>query len=53
LHFVSLFADAELPDCKDKASLMQCRLIVTARLCGYSLYSKRCCASCERERSRL
>ncbi|XP_021340999.1 papilin-like isoform X4 [Mizuhopecten yessoensis] len=45
--------DATLPDCKDRAPLMKCRLIVTAMLCNYSIYSKQCCGSCERERSRL
>ncbi|KAL4238992.1 hypothetical protein ACF0H5_003696 [Mactra antiquata] len=39
-----------MPDdkCVDKTSLMKCRLIVTARLCGYPMYSKICCASCRR-----
>lgn len=39
-----------MPDdkCEDKTSLMKCRLIVTARLCGYTMYSKICCASCRR-----
>ncbi|XP_033735426.1 papilin-like isoform X3 [Pecten maximus] len=45
--------DATLPDCKDRAPLLKCRLIVTAMLCNYSIYSKQCCSSCERERSRL
>ncbi|XP_060068958.1 papilin-like isoform X3 [Ylistrum balloti] len=45
--------DATLPDCKDRAPLLKCRLIVTAMLCNYSIYSNQCCASCERERSRL
>ncbi|XP_053376969.1 papilin-like [Mercenaria mercenaria] len=39
-----------MPDdkCEDRTSLMKCRLIVTARLCGYTMYSKICCASCRR-----
>ncbi|XP_052766205.1 uncharacterized protein LOC128207366 isoform X2 [Mya arenaria] len=39
-----------MPDdkCEDKTSLMKCRLIVSARLCGYTMYSKICCASCMR-----
>lgn len=32
--------------CEDKTSLMKCRLIVTANLCGYRMYSKICCNSC-------
>ena len=36
-----------MPDkCEDKTGLMKCRLIVTARLCGYRMYSKICCNSC-------
>ncbi|KAH3844436.1 inactive tyrosine-protein kinase 7-like [Dreissena polymorpha] len=39
-----------MPDdkCEDKTSLMKCRLIVSARLCGYTMYSKICCNSCQR-----
>ncbi|WAR18887.1 hypothetical protein MAR_000725 [Mya arenaria] len=43
-------ATSSMPDdkCEDKTSLMKCRLIVSARLCGYTMYSKICCASCMR-----
>ncbi|KAM9466151.1 papilin isoform 1-T1 [Clarias gariepinus] len=34
------------PDCVDEPELANCRLIVSARLCGHKYYSSFCCASC-------
>ncbi|XP_062863790.1 papilin isoform X1 [Trichomycterus rosablanca] len=34
------------PNCVDEPNLANCRLIVSARLCGHQYYSSFCCASC-------
>ncbi|KAK3093856.1 hypothetical protein FSP39_021105 [Pinctada imbricata] len=45
--------DVAPPDCRDRYPMVKCRLIVRARLCGYTIYSTPCCNSCEKERKRL
>ncbi|KAH3848603.1 uncharacterized protein LOC127874886 [Dreissena polymorpha] len=34
--------------CEDKTSLIKCQEIVSARLCGYTMYYNICCNSCRR-----
>ncbi|KAH3801078.1 hypothetical protein DPMN_154722 [Dreissena polymorpha] len=35
-------------ECDDKNSLMKCRLIVSASLCYFTMYTEICCNSCQR-----
>uniref|UniRef100_K1PKN2 Papilin n=1 Tax=Magallana gigas TaxID=29159 RepID=K1PKN2_MAGGI len=39
--------------CVDSASKVKCSLIVAARLCGHTRYSRPCCESCQREKTRI
>ncbi|XP_062596568.1 papilin-like [Saccostrea cucullata] len=39
--------------CVDTANKIKCSLIVSARLCGHTRYSKPCCESCQRAREKL
>ncbi|XP_078313590.1 uncharacterized protein LOC111130469 isoform X3 [Crassostrea virginica] len=40
-------------NCVDSASKVKCSLIVAARLCGHTRYSRPCCESCQREKQRI
>nr|XP_022333272.1 uncharacterized protein LOC111130469 isoform X4 [Crassostrea virginica] len=40
-------------NCVDSASKVKCSLIVAARLCGHTRYSRPCCESCQKEKQRI